>query len=391
MTESALAIPERPTSMEVASSASAALAKATIEAKYVIALRQRRNPMECRSKILESCRNPRFAEGAWYRRKQGRKEVNGRWEDNYVEGLSIRFAETAIQCWRNIDVSATTAWENDDNRLVRITVTDLETNISYTDEVMLAKTVERRKVREGQDVIGKRETSTGETVFIVRTTDEELITKLNAAKSKVIRNSGLRLLPRDILDEASEAIAETRQKGAAAVDPKAAAKKLADAFGTIGVSVTDLELYLKHSLDRLVPSEIADLRSIFTAIRDGEARWADYVTADDDQIPGAEVKPATATTTATQSTATGQTAAPAPKAEASSEATPQQRLAELVRGAGCDFSDFVAWGQRSGNVADASSIPSFDDVPTALASRLLRAKDGLVKQLREAKAATPAA
>lgn len=299
MNQSSLIIQPKATSQEIAASASAALAKATIEAKFVIALQRPRSILTARASILDACKRPAFADGAMYRKKQGRKQVGTRWEDNYIEGLSIRFAEQALNAWRNVDVSSVTAWEDDNARLVRITVTDLETNLSYADEVMLAKTVERKTVRDGQEVIGERETSDGGKVFIVRTTDEEMMNKVNAAKSKAIRNSGLRLIPQDILEEAEEAIRETREKGGG--DPRAQVKKLTDAFGSIGVPPTELESYLGHPLEQTSPKELGDLRAIFTAIRDGEARWNDYrvsqsastqtevrVKTQADEVPGAE-------------------------------------------------------------------------------------------------------
>lgn len=198
----------RPNSHEVSAAASAALAKATIEAKFTIALHRPRSYMQARETILEACKRERFAEGALYR-----KPIKSKGKDTFIEGLSIRFAEHALNSWRNVDVSSVTAWENEDQRLVRITVTDLESNLSYADEILLNKTVERSKVYEGQVVVGTRQNTVGEKVFIVRATEDDLQNKLNAAKSKAIRNSGLRLIPQDILEEAEESIRETQAKG----------------------------------------------------------------------------------------------------------------------------------------------------------------------------------
>jgi hypothetical protein len=395
---SSLTIQPRATSQEIASSASAALAKATIEAKFVIALQRPRSILTARASILDACKRPAFAEGAMYRKKQGRKQEGARWVDNYVEGLSIRFAEQALNAWRNVDVSAVTAWEDENARLVRITVTDLETNLSYSDEVMLAKTVERRSVREGQEVLGERETSDGNKVFIVRTTDEEMANKVNAAKSKAIRNSGLRLIPQDILEEAESAIRETREKGGG--DPRAQVKKLTDAFGGIGVPPTELEAHLGHPLEQTSPKELADLRAIYTAIRDGEARWADYRTlsnvggqnSDDDQIPGVEVPPRPRNSAPSDSGApetrgpgSAEAGSPAASAAPNSDATPQQRLADLLDREGIKFEDFVRWGVQTGNLADPSSLGAYADIAPTVASRLLRASKGLVNQIKAMK------
>lgn len=397
MNESSLSLAPRKSSQEVAASASAALAKATIEAKFAIAIHRPRSLMNARAAILDACKRPAFAEGALYRVKRGKKkdDASGRWVDNFIEGLSIRFAEQALNSWRNVDVSAVTAWEDESNRLIRITVTDLETNLSYTDEAMLTKTVERKQVREGQEVIAERETSDGGKVFIVRCTDEELANKVNAAKSKAIRNSGLRLIPQDILEEAESAIRQTIEKGG--TDPREGVKKLVDAFAPLGVAPSMLEEYLGHSLEQITPREIKDLRGIFAAIRDGEARWSDYV----QQAPAAgeeDFSPATtrATTSAPISRAEG--TAPAGTGGAGSAAheggtasgaptggdswtEPNRKLEALVTGAGFTFGDLVAWGEATGNIPDPTSLGSFADIAPTVATRLLRAGKGLIAQL----------
>lgn len=377
---SSLQVQHRSSSQEIATSASAALAKATIEAKFVIALQRPRSVLAARASILDACRRQAFAEGAMYRKKQGRKEVNGRWEDNYVEGLSIRFAEQALNAWKNVDVTSTTVWEDENNRLVRITVTDLETNLSYSDEAMMAKTVERKKVKEGQEVIGERETSEGGKVYIVRCTDEELQNKVNSAKSKSIRNSGLRLIPQDILEEAEAAIRETAEKGG--TDPKGQTKRIVDAFHAIGVSAIELQAYIGHSLEQLQPKELGELRSIHSAIKDGEARWADYVTtADDDQIPGAEA-PAKSASEAKPETKSAEKPEKSAEKPAGPEASPNQRLSDVLASEGITFDELVAWGERTGNVSDARSLDSYDAIPAATATRLLRAVKGLVNQIK---------
>lgn len=65
--------------------------------------------------------------------------------------------------------------------------------------------------------------------------------------------------------------------------------------------------------------------------------------------------------------------------------TVQQSLAELIEGNNFTFAQFVKWGEGSGNVPDASSYPSFADIPTNICQRLLRAKAGLLKGLVDAK------
>lgn len=277
-----MGVAEGPRSGELAATASAALAKATIEAKFTVALHRPRSVLNARSRLLDACKRPKFADAAIYSKPVGKQAI---------EGLSIRFAETALQAWGNVDTAANVVFEDESKRVIRITVTDLETNISYSDESILDKTVERRNVKPGTEVLGERTNSYGDKVFIVRATEDELLNKVNAAKSKAIRNSGLRLIPQDILDEAKELCEQTIVRGGD--DPAAATKQVCDAFQTIGVYPRDLESHLGHSLQSITPKEIANLRKVYAAIRDGEASWNDYARreAEPQPAPAAAPKP----------------------------------------------------------------------------------------------------
>lgn len=254
---------------ELAISASAAHSKALVEAKFIMALQRPRNILQVRDVILAACRRPAFAASAWYA-----KPVGG----GKVRGPSIRFAETAIQAMTNITVMPSIIHEDDEKRVMNIEVIDLETNTSYSDCVTISKTVER-KDKKGREVISERPNSYGEIVYVVVATEDEIANKANSAKSKIIRNSGLRLIPQDLIEEAEQEIRRTLETGGG--DNRAESiKRMADAFSEIGVKPAALEQYLGHPLDSTSPSELADLRQMFATIRDGEAKWADYTATD---------------------------------------------------------------------------------------------------------------
>jgi phage recombination protein Bet len=65
--------------------------------------------------------------------------------------------------------------------------------------------------------------------------------------------------------------------------------------------------------------------------------------------------------------------------------TVQQTLSEVITGAGYTFSHFQKWAVESGNVPEADSLASFDEVPTNHCKRLLRAQAGLLKGLQMVK------
>lgn len=253
------------TSGELASSSATAHSKALVEAKYIMALQRPRNILAVRDKILEACARPGFAGSAWYSKPVGNSKVRG---------PSIRFAETAIQCMTNITVMPSIVYEDREKLVLDVQVIDLESNTSYGDQVTISKTVERKDKR-GREVIGERTNTFGDVVYIVLATEDEMANKTNAAKSKIIRNSGLRLIPQDLIEEAEWAVRETLEKGGD--DPAKEKKRMADAFSFIGIKPAELEKYLGHSVDSISPAELSDLREVYSTLKDGEAKWSDYV------------------------------------------------------------------------------------------------------------------
>ena len=248
--------------------AAAEQAKALVQARFIVALRRPRNYDAVRVKLLEACRRPVFAKMAIYR-----KPVGGR---QSVEGPSIRFADEAVKLLGNVDVTETTVFESEQERHVQVSATDLEANLTKSTTVLVKKLIERRSVRQGQEVVGQRQTSGGNTVYIVVATDDEVIVKQAALVAKARRNLELQLVPQDIIEECMEAIKETRLLKDAA-DPDAARKSVIDAFAALGVQPEHLEQIVGHPLDQCSPAELDSLRSIYATIRDGQATFQDYV------------------------------------------------------------------------------------------------------------------
>lgn len=381
-TETGLGISKIDRRGEMAATAMASKAKALVEARFTVAMHRPRNLMQARSDILDACRRPRFAEAALYAKPVAGKKMIG---------PSIRFAETAIQCMRNIVVDTTTVHEDEESRTINIAVTDLENNLSYGKDVTISKTVERRQLKEGQQPISKRLNTYGDMVFLVAATDDEIQNKIAAQESKVIRNCGLRLIPQDIIEEATEVIYDTRAKGAKAQDPATAVKKIVDAFQTLNISVMELEKYLEHSLATASPKEIEELRDIYTTVKEGEATWASYFKTapepagtkspptfgkgkqldPDDQITGAEM-PATAPVTSP--------VAPEPKKEPKPlKLSPQVQIGAWLDSSGVEFSDFLSWLGSTGILPDATSIPELGAVPGDVCAGLLKSPAQLEK------------
>lgn len=263
---------------ETAATAIAAQAKAMVEARYVMALQRPRNWDQVRQDLMKECRRPTFAnnKSAYYRKPIG----------NGVEGLGIRFVEVALRCMKNVLVETTMIFEDDRKELHRVSVTDLESNLTYPLDVRVSKTVERSRPMDDGSYISVRTNSYNRPVYTVLATEDDLLNKRAAQISKAIRTLGLRIIPGDMQDEAEEIIKAVRLDEAAR-DPDAERKKIADAFAGIGVRASDLTEYLGHSLDTCSPAELVNLRGLYGAIRDGEATWKSVMENKDSQ-PAAE-------------------------------------------------------------------------------------------------------
>jgi hypothetical protein len=268
MTEQDLMIQQQKslTYVDPAAVAAAETAKARIQSAYIMAYQKPRSEDQARARILEACKRPGFAERVEYA-----KPVGGR----SITGPSVRFAELALREWGNNLTESQVIYEDTEIRRVRVTVIDLETNATFSKELSVRKTVERKKA-DDREIIGKRVNKKGELVYIVLSTDDELHNKEAALISKAIRNEGLRIIPTDIVDEALDT-AKATLRNRDSQDPKAAKKRVMDSFSAIGIKPRDLETYLGHSLDTVAPSELETLRGVYAALKEGDATWADYV------------------------------------------------------------------------------------------------------------------
>lgn len=260
-TESALPVAAQSAS-ESAALAMAAQQKAVVEARYKMALARPRDLDMVRQKMLKDASRPSFATVAIYHKPVG----------NGIEGPSIRFVESAIRNMTNILTETSTVSEDDERRVIRVAVSDLETNTYFSQDVTVTKTVERRKLPQGEKPIRVRTNNNGQPIYILHATDDEILNKQNALISKAVRTLGLRLIPGDLVDEALLEIKKTMAQQDRQ-DPDAAKHRIIDAFAQLGVSVEALKEFVGHELSALTPNEIQLLRTTFTSIKDGETSW----------------------------------------------------------------------------------------------------------------------
>lgn len=256
-------------SAQTAESAVAAQMQAQVNARYIMAMRRPRSWLQVRSQIMDECKRPRFAETAIYQKPVGR--------DQFVTGFSIRFAEAVVRYVSNVSSEVTTLYDDSRKRLIRVQATDLETNVTYSQDITIEKTVERKFLRKGQQALASRANSYGDMVHLVEATEGDLMTKENAAISKALRTLVLRLLPGDIADDAREAIDKTIANEHQNEDPQVGIKKVVDAFSRLRIQPNDLCDYLGHDVAKASPAQLADLRRVYTAVQQGETTWAEVM------------------------------------------------------------------------------------------------------------------
>lgn len=259
------------TAMQVAETSSTALAeqaKAAVQARWIMAMQRPRDLMQSRQRLLDDCARPGFAETAIYRKPVG----------DGVEGPSIRMAEAAARAMGNIYCEVTAIYDDAQKRIVRVSATDLEANLSFPMDVTIAKTIERSKPLPGRKIVGTRKNSKGFDVFIIEATDEEILDKERATASKAMRTCLLRLIPGDILEEAIERCYATR-RGEIAKDPTQARKRMVDAFASLGISAAQLAEHLGHPVDATTPDELDRMRSLHAALKDKETTWSEVMDA----------------------------------------------------------------------------------------------------------------
>lgn len=239
------------------------------QTRWLVAMKRPRDMNIVRQDMIQECKRPGFARSAIYAVPRG---------GTMIKGLTIRFAEVAMRCFGNMNAEAQTLFDSNEERVVRVTVTEYEANTSWTRDITIKKTKEVKQLSRGQRPIRSRANSYGETVYIVDATDDDVTMKESSAISKASRTGILRMIPGHIQEE-MRALCERTAADAAAKDPDAERNQMLDAFASINIAPDSLVEYLGHPIEKCTPVELTELRFLFGALRDGQADWG-TVTAD---------------------------------------------------------------------------------------------------------------
>ena len=264
------------------------LAQAQIQSAYIMAERHPRDWDAAEQQVLKECRRPQFcaidpdpkkygSSIAMYGVPRGGKFEGDKWVPNIVRDLTIRFAEMALPYIKNASVDLWPMGEDDQQRVFRVVRIDYESNVAEGEIIIVPKTVERSKVKDGDMVVSHRTNNYGKPVYIVRATNEEMEQTKLVQYSKRKRNLVLSMLP-GWLKEAAKAQILATQRTVDAKDPDAARRALYAGFAEVGVSVEQLKAYLGHN-NELSPAEVEDLRVLYAGIAGGHTTWKEIVAA----------------------------------------------------------------------------------------------------------------
>ncbi len=246
--------------------AAAVRAAEEIKVAYQMALYRRRNIQQARQVLMDVCARPSFALLVeWEKPVGGRK----------IRGVTIRLIEEAIKAYGNIQTTKTTVYEDAVSRKIVVKVIDLENNISYEDETVIQKAVERSQFGD-RTVISQRTNSKGEQVYLVDATEDEMLGKTNAQVSKMIRTLAKRLIPADLI-EYGVTVAKRTVRKADSVDPKKASNEIFDSFKNIGITPDMVAVYVGSNKPIFTADELDSLRGLYTALKDKETTWREVV------------------------------------------------------------------------------------------------------------------
>jgi hypothetical protein len=287
---------------------------AEVQGKILVAQRFRRSLADCREELQVACSSLAFAETAFYA------------VPNRGSGPSIRFAEEVARIYGNFDyghreLSRDTGdgtKENPGKSEVEVYAWDMEKNNFSRRQITVLHVID---TKQGSRVIRDQ---------------GEIDNRIANIASKQVRGRILALVSKALVAEGVELCKKTLAGGG---DKPLAVRiqTMQTAFSTVGVTVAMLEAKLEHKLDATTIDELADMRGILVAIKEG-AKVAEHFGAKEEEadaaaggVASAKPEPKPAAKAATEKPAEAKPAeakAEEKPAEAKAEAVAQEKAAE---------------------------------------------------------------
>lgn len=231
-----------------------------IHAAILLAKKFPRDEGHAQKELLGICDQTIFAEGAYYSFPRGRKldEATGQWKQNIVSGPSIRMARESARIYGNFRYGFVITHEDDDGRQIVAYAWDVEKNNRTTSSDYFKKLIQRR-VGTGNDA----------TTIPVTPDERELRELTNRRASILMRNCILSLMPSYFVDNAVLICKKTVAGGGNKSDLQERVEKMKSAFATLGVSIAQVEFYLRKPLVEFSKEDLGELRGIYESLVEG--------------------------------------------------------------------------------------------------------------------------
>lgn len=225
---------------------------ASIQAKMILARSLPRDPQQSMSRILDECRSKDLAEKAIYEFPRG---------DSVVRGASIRLAECVARHWGNVAYGIKELASDSKKATVKVYCWDLETNVS--DEKIF-------------DVEYVRTTKKGTYPLTDERDKYEMLANKAARRKRACMQS---IIPQYVIDEAMAECQRTLEANTAKDgDIDTVKAKMLHSFqqlpGAEWVTEDDVAQAVGKPYDNITARDIAKLRNLYNAIKDGYVKPA---------------------------------------------------------------------------------------------------------------------
>lgn len=250
--------------------ASAATAMSTtreaqeVQAAVFMAKRFPRDENMALARIAKSCQRRGLAEKAIYSYPKGGQNVTG---------PSIRLAEAISQAWGNIQSGVVELEQRPGESVCMSYCWDLETNTRDTKIFTVSHSIQTKK---GSKML---------------TDPREIYEHVANQGARRKRACILAVIPKDVVDSAMESCQKTLASGQREplIDRL---RKMVNVFqAELSVPLECIERYMGYKLDSFTEMDMATLRGVYTAIRDGASKREDYFDLPKAQSPAVLPEP----------------------------------------------------------------------------------------------------
>lgn len=221
-----------------------------VQAAVLVAQKMPRDEIRARKRILDAAKRQTLAENASYCYPRGGQTVTG---------PSIRAAETLAKYWGNISYGTKELNQDLANHTSEMLAYawDLETNT---------------RVEKVFQVQHKRDKRSGSVML----SDSRDIYELTANQgARRVRACILGVLPSDIVEDFIKECDKTLE-GSNDVPLKDRVRAMIESFEKLGVTQDMIEQRLGCKADVIIPKQLADLRKVYTSIKDNFGKIGDY-------------------------------------------------------------------------------------------------------------------